>query len=120
MTTYVPEEVQQGLDSARVSRLKQASRLRIETPDGYFRILRLWDTGFSVASEDAPHLRGFVDVYEGPTQLFQCLIVAANEEAGEMQYEFKRMTAVASGAARDFAAEAEAPVGLIENAGLTP
>lgn len=119
MTTYVPEAVQQGLDKARIARMKKSSRLRIETPDGYFRILRLWDTGFSVASEDAPHLRGFVDVYEGPTQLFQCLIVAANEEAGEMQYEFKRMTAVSSSAPRDFAAETEPPVGLIENAGLT-
>lgn len=120
MTTYVPEEVQQGLDKARIGRLKKSSHLRIETPDGYFRILRLWETGFSVASRDAPHLRGLVDVYEGPTHLFQCLIVAANEEAGEMQYEFKRMTAVANRAARDFASEAEPPVALIRNAGLTP
>ncbi len=120
MTTYVPEAVQQGLDSARLKRLKKSSRLRIQTADGHFRVLRLWETGFSVASADAPHLRGFVDVYEGPTQLFQCLIVAANEEPGEMQYEFKRLTAVASGAARDFAAEPEAPVALIENAGRTP
>lgn len=120
MTTYVPEEVQQGLDSARISRLKKSSRLRVETADGYFRVLRLWDTGFSVASQDAPHLRGFVDIYQGPSQLFQCLIVAASEEAGEMRYEFKRMTAVASSAARDFATETEAPVGLIENAGRTP
>lgn len=119
MTTYLPEAVQQGLDSARISRLKKSSRLRIETEGRHFRVLRLWDTGFSVASEDAPHLRGLVDVYEGPTQLFQCLIVAAQEEAGEMQYEFKRMTAVASAAARDFAADTEPPAGLIGNAGLT-
>lgn len=119
MTTYVPAAVQQGLDSARVGRLKKASRLRIETADGYFRVLRMWDTGFSVSSADAPHLRGFVDVYEGPTHLFQCLIIAANEETGEMNYEFKRLTAVANRPARDFAAEADAPVALIENAGLT-
>ena len=119
MTTYIPDAVQQGLDSARIGRLKKTSRLRIETGEGHYKVLRIWDTGFSVASEDASHLRGLVDVYEGPTQLFQCLIVAAEEDAGEMRYEFKRMTAVASSAARDFAAETEAPVGLIENAGLT-
>lgn len=120
MTTFVPEAVQRGLDSARLSKLKKASRVRIETKDGHFRVLRLWQTGFSVALADAPRLRGRVDLYEGPTQLFQCLIIAANEEAGEMQYEFKRMTAVANGAARDFATETDMPVALIENAGLTP
>lgn len=119
MTTYVPEAVQQGLDAARIGHLKRSSRLRIETADGYFRVLRLWATGFSVASKYAPRLRGLVDVYEGPTHLFQCLIVAANEEAGEMQYEFKRITAVASRAARDFAADTTAPVALIESAGAT-
>ena len=113
MSTYVPDAVQAGLDAARVKRMKQSSKLRIETPEGYFRVLRLWDTGFSVALEDAPHLRGFVDLYEGPTQLFQCLIVASDEDAGEMIYEFKRMTAVANGAARDFAVEQEAPVAYL-------
>lgn len=118
MSTYVPSEVQKDLDAARVSRLKSSSRLRVETADGYFRVLRLWETGFSVASQDAPHLRGFVDLYEGPTQLFQCLILASDEEAGEMRYEFKRLTAVTHSAARDFATEVEAPVALIDDGGL--
>lgn len=94
MTTYVPHAVQEGLDAARISRLRSSSKLRIQTNDGYFRVLRLWDNGFSVASEDAPRLRGFVDLYDGPSQMFQCLIVASSEDAGEMRYEFKRMTAV--------------------------
>ncbi len=119
MTTYLPRDVQAGLEWARLKRLRKASKLRIETPDGYLRILRLWRTGFSVQSADAVKLRGLVDVYEGPTHLFQCLIVAANEEDGEMQYEFKRMTVVATGAARDFATDADIPVALIENARLT-
>ena len=118
MSTYVPEAVQAGLDSARIARLKSTSRLRIDTPDGYFRVLRLWETGFAVSLDDAAHLRGFVDVYEGPRQLFQCLIVASREEGGEMIYDFKRMTTVANGPARDFAPEAELPTALIENRGI--
>ncbi|THH35072.1 hypothetical protein E4Z66_14665 [Aliishimia ponticola] len=118
MTTYIPNDIQKDLDAARLKRLKSSSKLRVETPDGYFRVLRMWENGFSVASEDAPHLRGFVDLYEGPSQLFQCLIVAADEEAGEMRYEFKRMTAVATSAARDFAAEGEVPAGLIDQTEL--
>lgn len=119
MTTYVPMDVQAAMDASRVKKLKQSSKLRIETADGYFRVLRLWGSGFSVASEDAPHLRGFVDVYEGPAHLFQCLIVASEEEGGEMRYEFKRMTAVANTPPLDFVAEVEAPAGLIEDQGIS-
>ena len=113
MSTYVPLAVQEGLDAARLARLRAASKLRIQTADGYFRVLRLWEGGFSVASDDAPHLRGFVDLYDGPTQLFQCLIVASSEEAGEMRYEFKRMTAVSHTPPSDFEREADVPLALI-------
>lgn len=114
MSTFLSDAVQAGLDAARVKQIKRASRLRIETPDGYFRVLRLWETGFSVAAADAPRLRGYVDVYEGRTHMFQCLIVASHEDAGEMVYDFKRMTAVSAQAPRDFVAESDAPAGLLE------
>lgn len=119
MSTYVPGAVQEGLDAARVKRLKTASKLRLETPDGYFRVLRLWENGFSVAADDVPHLRGYVDLYDGPTQLFQCLIVASQQEAGETSYEFKRMTAVSRTAPRDYVAGEEAPVALLGSSVLT-
>ncbi len=119
MSTYVPEAVQKGLDAARLKSMKRASKLRIETSDGYFRVLRAWENGFSVAAEDAPRLRGFVDMHDGAQHLFQCLIVASEEEAGEMRYEFKRMTAVTRTAPRDFVAETEAPVALIDKAEQT-
>lgn len=113
MSTYVPSAVQDALDEARISRLRTSSKLRIETASGYFRVLRLWENGFSVASEDAPHLRGYVDLYEGPRQLFQCLIIACSEEAGEMRYEFKRLTAVSHTPPSDFAEDTPRPVALL-------
>ncbi len=117
MSTYVPDAVQRGLDAARVKRLKRASKLRLETADGYVRVLRLWDTGFSVAIEDAPQLRGYVDIYDGPSQLFQCLIIASSEETSEMRYEFKRLTAVHHTPPSDYVSETPPPLGLI--AGLS-
>jgi len=119
MSTYVPAAVQTDLDAARIRRLKSKSRIRIETADGYFRALRLWDTGFSVAAEDKPLLRGYVDLYEGPTHLFQGLIVASEEEAGEVRYDFKRMTAVHQNAPRDFVVDAEEPVAFLDHTVLT-
>ncbi len=113
MEAIFSKEIQAGLDAARLAGLRKASRLRIDADGEIYRVLRMWKTGFSVAAEDAPQLRGLVDLYDGANHLFQCLIVAGDEEAGEMQYEFKRATAVAYTAALDFEKSVDAPVGLI-------
>lgn len=114
MSTYIPDAVQAGLDAARRRDRKRATGLRIEGADGYCRLLRMWEDGFSIALEDAPHLRGFVDIYEGSRHLFQCLIVASAAEGDEMHYEFKRMTAVTTQPPRDFVAPNAQAAGLIE------
>ena len=56
--------------------------------DQSFTILRHWDAGFALDKEDAPHIRGLVDLYDGARHLSQCLIVASSEDADEMVYEF--------------------------------
>ncbi|MFT6022142.1 MAG: hypothetical protein ACI9PY_000247 [Ascidiaceihabitans sp.] len=117
MSTYVPKEVQDGLDRARLAGLKKASRLRLDADGVLFPVLRMWKTGFSIDAATAPHLRGYVDLYDGAVHLFQCLIVAHEEENGEIQFEFKRLTDVSNGPAVDFERLANAPVALIENVG---
>ena len=114
MTTIVPKEVQAGLDNARLQSLKSASRLRLSADGQTYPVLRMWKTGFSLMSDSAPNLRGFVDLYDGAIHLFQCLIVASDEEGGEMRFEFKRLTAVSSTAPLDFERSEHAPVALIE------
>lgn len=114
MTTFLPKEVQAGLDSARLKSLKSMSRLRLCADGKMYPVLRMWKTGFSVDADSAPALRGFVDLYDGAIHLFQCLIVATEEEAGEMKFEFKRLTAVSNTAPIDFERAADAPVALIE------
>lgn len=114
MTTFVPKEVQAGLDRARAAALKSASRLRLSAGGKTYPVLRLWKTGFSLEAHSAPHLRGFVDLYDGGVHLSQCLIVASEEDAGEMKFEFKRLTAVSDAPAIDFERAENAPVALIE------
>lgn len=115
MTTFVPKEVQAGLDSARLAALKSASRLRLNVDGKTYPVLRMWKTGFSVHCGSTPRLRGFVDLYDGSIHLFQCLIVASQDDTGEMCYEFKRLTAVSSTAALDFERDVNAPVALLES-----
>jgi len=113
MSTYLPKEVQDGLDAARMVGLKKSSRLRVRVDDEVFRVLRMWKDGFAVEDETTPKLRGLVDLYDGSIHLYQCLIVGTEVEAGEMKYDFKRATAVADRPALDFYRAPDAPVGLL-------
>ncbi|WP_299286640.1 hypothetical protein [uncultured Tateyamaria sp.] len=114
MTTFVPKEVQAGLDKARRASLKKASRLRLSVDGQTHPVLQMWKTGFSMEADTAPRLRGYVDLYDGAIHLFQCLIVASEPEGDEIRYEFKRLTAVSTAPALDFERVTDAPIGLIE------
>jgi len=115
MSTYISKEVQAGLDAARTAGQKRSSRMMVEANGQSFRVLRFWDTGFALAAENAPKLRGFVDLYDRGFHVYQCLIVASAEENGEMIYEFKRLTATHNTAPVDFAIEDREAVALLEN-----
>lgn len=111
--TYVSDEVRAGIDAARAKQAKRKSRLRVETGDHYFPVLRIWDNGFAVHEEDAPNLRGLVDIYDGPRHLYQALIVASEDAQGERQYEFKRNTAASDSAPLDFERKTPKPIALL-------
>lgn len=113
MNTYVPKAVQEALDTARLQGMRKKSRLRVMADNELYPVLRIWKTGFSVEADTAPMLRGLVDIYEGARHLSQCLIVASEEEGGEMRYEFKRSTLASDTAPLDFYKSPDGPAGLI-------
>ena len=113
MSEFLPKEVREGLELARKQDLRKKSRLRIHVGDEAFPVLRYWETGFALDIEDAPHLRGLVDLYDGSRHLYQCLIIASEEANGEMHYEFKRSTLAVDSAPLDFYREENAPVALL-------
>ena len=113
MTTFLPREVQDGLDAARRASLRKASRLRVQVGEEIYPVLSLWRDGFAVEEDRVPPLRGLVDLFDGAHHLYQCLIVASEEDRGEMRYEFKRSTRAEDRAPLDFAWSEDAPAGLI-------
>ena len=114
MSEFLPKEVREELENARKQSLKKRSRLRVKVGGHDFTILRYWEEGFSLDIEDAPHLRGLVDVYDGARHVSQCLIVASEEDGTEMVYEFKRETAAYDKPPLDYEVDDSAPVALIE------
>jgi hypothetical protein len=113
MTEFLPREVREGLELARKRDLRRKSRLRVRVGDAVFPILRFREDGFSLDVENAPHLRGHVDIFDGARHLYQALIVASEIEGAEMSYEFKRSTAATDRAALDYPRDDAAPSGLI-------
>jgi hypothetical protein len=114
MSTFLPKEVQAGLDAARKKDQKRNSRMLVEADGQTYRVLRFWETGFALDAETSPHLRGYVDLFDRGEHLYQCLILASAEEAGQMCYEFKRLTAINGKQPADFVQEEVKVSGLIE------
>jgi len=114
MSTYLPTEVLAGLENARRADKKRKSRLRVEFDGDMYPVVRMWQDGFALDAETAPHLRGLVDLYDGANHLSQCLVVASQEDNGELQFEFKRNTAATNTAPRDFVRPDGAPIAFIE------
>ena len=113
MSEFLPKDVREGLEAARKLAARRKSRLRVQAGDQTFTILRYWENGFALDVDDAPRVRGLVDVFDGARHLSQCLIVASEEEGGEMVYEFKRSTVASDRPALDYERPDTAPVALI-------
>ena len=113
MIEYLPKDVVEGLREAHVRQLARKSKIRVHVGDDVYPVLKLWRDGFALKIENAPKLRGLVDLYDGVRHMSQCLIIASSEEGELMHYEFKRNTATADRAAQDFVSEDPYVAGLL-------
>jgi hypothetical protein len=113
MSTFLSKELQKGLDDARASDKRRKSRFRVQFDGDMYPVLKMWDSGFSVESDRAPQMRGLVDLFDGARHLSRCLIVASDEENGELAFEFKRSTPVKDKAPTDFPRIKSAPIALL-------
>lgn len=113
---HLPEELRAQLAAAHRKAKRKRARRSVHIGDEAFAILEMSDNGFEVAREDTPHLRGLVDIYEGPRHLYQALIVAAAEAGDVMRYDFKRNTAASGQPPVDFEQKETRPAGLLTKA----
>lgn len=113
MSSYLPQSVRDELAAAqKTARRRRATRV-VHIGDEAFPILDMTDRGFCVDVDDAPRLRGLIDIYDGPRHLYQALIVASEQQGDVMRYEFKRNTAASLRAPVDFETVSDQPVGFL-------
>lgn len=113
MTTFLTAELREGLATARRMAIRRTTRLRVEADGQVWPILRLWDNGFAMQADDAPHLRGLVNIMDGGRHLMQALVITSDTEGDEQRFEFKRATLAQERAPLDFARDEAAPTALI-------
>lgn len=73
MTTFLSKEVQKGLLEARAQQKRRKARYRVQFDGSMYPVLKLWTTGFSVDAENAPHLRGLVDILKAQNMCLNVL-----------------------------------------------
>ncbi|MCF6271990.1 MAG: hypothetical protein L3J37_02195 [Rhodobacteraceae bacterium] len=113
MDAFLSKEVLDGLERARKQARRKKNRLRLHVGDEIYPLLQVSDTGFEMERDAAPHLRGFVDIYDGARHLATCLVIHSEPEGDIMRYEYKRHTNVAKGPAKDFVVDESAPTALL-------
>ena len=114
MSEFLPREIRDEMERARLAARRRRSHMKVRAGDREFVILRYWDGGFAVDSDDAQNLRGLVDVYDRERHLCQALIVTSEEADGERVFEVKTETPAAKTApAADFVRERPEPAGLL-------
>lgn len=116
MLEFLPREVREGLEAARLRDRKRKARLRVQVGGAVFPVLRYWEGGFALDAAMTPKLRGLVDLFDGDRHIFQCLIVASTVDGGELVCDFKRSTMVLDRPALDYWRDENAPVALIPKA----
>lgn len=105
---FLPRELLAALQEARQKALRGSSRLHVDVAGETWRVLRRWRGGFSLDATQVTHLRGHVDLFDGPRHLAQCLIMASEVVDGELICTSKRETKVSLTPPLDFERESEA------------
>jgi hypothetical protein len=113
MADFLPQSIQDELAQARKAARRKKSRWSVHIADEAVPIVEYNSTGFAVDADDAPRLRGLIDIFEGSRHLFQALIVASARDGDVMRYEFKRNTAAGVKPPSDFDEGADAPTILL-------
>ncbi|MEP1767915.1 MAG: hypothetical protein ABJJ53_14910 [Sulfitobacter sp.] len=73
---------------------EQVQRLRVAAGGVDYIVLRRWATGFAVAADDAPAMKGVVDLFDGKTHLGKCLISDSKAAGPEVFFSVRNAVGV--------------------------
>lgn len=108
MRDLEPNVIFGGVEQGRFRKPVLASQYRVVAGGNSYPVLRMSKTGFVLSAQDAPRLRGTVELYRDQEYILMGLVMADAPENGEVAYEFKRATHVTDRPPLDFVAQIDA------------
>lgn len=91
-----------GMDQGRFRKPDQSGTYRVVAGGYSYPVVRLTNAGFALSAQDAPKLRGVVELYRDREYVLMGLVMANAPEDGEIFYDFKRATPVTDRPPLDF------------------
>ena len=89
MESNLPGEVLSAIEAGRRSRRRERTRHLVVAEARQHRIMELTETGFVIAADGLPHLRGYVEIMLGEELVARRLVVFSWARDGLVGYEFK-------------------------------
>ncbi len=89
MDSILPGDVLSAMEAGRRNSRRARTRHLVVAGERQHRIMELTETGFVIAADGLPHLRGYVEVMLGEQLVARRLVVFAWARDGLVGYEFK-------------------------------
>ncbi len=89
MESVLPQEVLSAMEAGRRKSRRARTRHLVVASARQHRIMELTETGFVIAADGLPHLRGYVEIMLGEELVARRLVVFAWARDGLVGYEFK-------------------------------
>ena len=89
MESILPGEVLSAIEAGRRKSRRARTRHLVVAGERQHRIMELTETGFVIAADGLPHLRGYVGIMLGEEQIARRLVVFAWARDDRVGYEFK-------------------------------
>jgi len=89
MESILPGAVLSAMEACRRNSRRARTRHLVVAGERQHRIIELTETGFVIAADGLPHLRGYVGIMLGEEQIARRLVVFAWARDGRVGYEFK-------------------------------
>jgi hypothetical protein len=114
---HLPREIREEMARARLlANRRNRGRLRVQVGEDWYPIASFDATGFEVARDAAPKLRGLVEIHDGARMVRSALIVASAPDGDVIRYDYKRATAVRTTPPVDYVRSVDAPAGYLTGA----
>ncbi|MFQ5565483.1 MAG: hypothetical protein ACE5EU_03885 [Paracoccaceae bacterium] len=89
MESVLPGEILSAMESGRRDKRRERTRHLVVAGERQHRVMELTETGFVIAADGLPHLRGYVEIMLGEEVVARRLVVFAWARDGRVGYEFK-------------------------------